>query len=106
MKVRELSLIGTKGYAELNYLNQTLKIYKSNYEKKFDSYGDYIVKFGTPHAEELNLAGREPLQSEIENFINFLSKKNGHVVSAREGLHALRIALKATRAAQRANHHA
>lgn len=106
VKVRELSLIGTKGYAELNYLTQTLKIYKSNYEKKFDSYGDYIVKFGTPHTEELNLAGTEPLQSEIKNFINFLSKKNGHVVSAREGLHALRIALKAARAAQRANHHA
>ena len=105
VKVRELSLIGTKGYAELNYLKQTLKIYKSNYQKKFDSYGDYIVKFGTPDAEELNLAGGEPLQLEIENFINYLSKKDGHVVSAHEGLHALKIALQATRAAQRANHH-
>jgi UDP-N-acetylglucosamine 3-dehydrogenase len=105
VKVRELSLIGTKGYAELNYLNQTLKIYKSNYEKKFDSYGDYIVKFGTPNTEELNLAGREPLQLEIENFINYLSKKDGNVVSAHEGLYALKIALQAARAAQRANHH-
>ncbi len=105
VKVRELSLIGTKGYAELNYLTQTLKIYKSNYQKKFDSYGDYIVKFGTPQTEELNLAGREPLQLEIENFISHVSKKNGHVVSAGEGLHALKIALKAAKSAQRANHH-
>lgn len=103
VKVRELSLTGTKGYAELNYLTQTLKIYKSNYEKTFDTYGDYIVKFGTPYAEELNLAGKEPLKMEIENFIEHIRIGNSNIVSASEGLNSLAIALEAIRAAEQNN---
>jgi len=101
VKVRALSLTGTKGYAELNYLNQTLKIYKSNYEKTFDSYGDYIVKFGTPEAEELNLSGAEPLRMEIENFIDHVKTGNSNIVTARDGLNSLTIALRASRAAEK-----
>lgn len=101
VKVRALSLTGTKGYAEINYLNQTLKIYKSNYEKTFDSYGDYIVKFGTPEAEELNLSGAEPLRMEIENFIDHVRTGNSNVVTARDGLNSLMIALRASRAAEK-----
>jgi UDP-N-acetylglucosamine 3-dehydrogenase len=101
VKVRELSLIGTKGYAELNYLTQTLKIHKSNYRKKFDSYGDYIVNFGTPHTEELNCAGQEPLKTEIKNFIEHIRSGNSSVVSAHEGLDALTVALKAIQAAEK-----
>jgi len=103
VKVRALSLTGTKGYAELNYLNQTLKIYKSNYEKTFDSYGDYIVKFGTPDAEELNLSGAEPLRLEIENFIDHVRTGNSNIVTARDGLNSLTIALRASRTAELAH---
>ncbi len=105
VKVRELSLTGTKGYAELNYLTQALKIYKSNYEKTFDSYGDYIVKFGTAHAEKLDLVGKEPLRMEIENFIDHVKNGNSNVVSALEGLHSLAIALKAIKVAEKNNRH-
>lgn len=103
IKVRGLSLIGTKGYAELNYLNQTLKIYKSNYKKTFDSYGDYIVKFGTPRTEELNLFGKEPLKTEIENFIDHVKNRNSNVVSAHEGLNTLYVAQKAIISAEKNN---
>ncbi len=105
VKVRQLSITGTEGYAELNYLNQTLKLYKSVYQKTFDSYGDYIVKFGTPKAEELNLAGVEPLKLEIENFIDHIKSGNSNVVSARDGLSSLSIALKAIKAAEKNNRH-
>lgn len=101
VKVRELSLTGTKGYAELNYLNQTLKIFKSNYQKRFDSYGDFIIKYGTPRTEELNFAGGEPLKIEVENFVDHIRKRNSNVVSVREGLNALGIALRAIRTAEK-----
>lgn len=101
VKVRELSLTGTKGYAELNYLNQKLKIYKSIYEKEFDSYGDYIVKFGTPEAEELNLTGKEPLRLEIENFLDHVKNGNSNIVTARDGLDSLVIALRASSVAEK-----
>ena len=101
VKVRELSLTGTKGYAELNYLNQKLKIYKSIYEKEFDSYGDYIVKFGTPEAEELDLTGKEPLRLEIENFLDHVKTGNSNIVTARDGLDSLVIALRASSVAEK-----
>jgi UDP-N-acetylglucosamine 3-dehydrogenase len=101
VKVRELSLTGTKGYAEINYLNQKLKIYKSIYEKEFDSYGDYIVKFGTPEAEELNLGGIEPLRLEIENFLDHVKTGNSNIVTARDGLDSLVIALRASSVAKK-----
>jgi UDP-N-acetylglucosamine 3-dehydrogenase len=101
VKVRELALTGTKGYAELNYLTQTLRIYKSRYRTKFDSYGDYIVNFSKPDTEELNLAGEEPLKLEIENFIEYLRNNKKNIVSAPEGLDALTTALRAIRSAER-----
>jgi UDP-N-acetylglucosamine 3-dehydrogenase len=101
VKVRELSLTGTKGYAQLNYLTQTLRIYKSRYRTKFDSYGDYIVNFSKPDTEELNLAGEEPLRLEIESFVEHLRNNKNNVVSAPEGLDALTTALRAIKSAEK-----
>jgi len=103
VKVRQLSLTGTKGYAEINYLNQTLKIYKSSYRKKIDSYGEYVVRFGSPQTKELSLTGKEPLKLELQNFIEHLKRGNGNVVSAADGLTALEIALRAIKAADRSH---
>jgi UDP-N-acetylglucosamine 3-dehydrogenase len=87
VKVRQLSLTGTKGYAELNYLNQTLKIYKSSYQKQIDSYGEYVVRFGNPQTKELSLTGTEPLKLELQNFIDHIKCGNSNVVSATDRLH-------------------
>lgn len=103
VKVRQLSLTGTKGYAEINYLNQTLKIYKSSYRKKIDSYGEYVVRFGSPQTKELSLTGKEPLKLELQNFIEHLRHGNSNVVSAADGLTALEIALRAIKAADRSH---
>ncbi len=103
VKVRQLSLTGTKGYAELNYLNQTLKIYKSSYKKKIDSYGEYVVRFGSPQTKELSLTGKEPLKLELQNFIEHIKYGNSNIVTAGDGLAALEIALKAIKAADRSH---
>jgi UDP-N-acetylglucosamine 3-dehydrogenase len=104
VKVRELMLTGDKGYAELNYLTQMIRLYKSNYSKEFDTYGDYVIKFGVQSTQELNLQGREPLKSELEGFVSYI--RNGYkrnVVTGEEGLANLRIALAAIRSAERNN---
>ncbi|MEO0096339.1 MAG: Gfo/Idh/MocA family oxidoreductase [candidate division WOR-3 bacterium] len=95
IKVRELALTGEKGYVEINYLNQSMKIYKSNYEKTFDSYGDYIVKFGVPDTIERHLPAKEPLKEEIKNFLGVISNRRATIISGEEGLNALKICLKA-----------
>jgi UDP-N-acetylglucosamine 3-dehydrogenase len=85
VKVRELTLTGIKGYAELSYLNQTLKIFKKGHGEDID-----IVNI-----EEINLRKEEPLIREIKNFIEFIKTRKGLIVTAREGLLALNTALKA-----------
>ena len=100
VKIRELNVTGTKGYVELNYITQKLKIYESNYEKSFDSFGDFVVKFGTPNVQEVHVKTGEPLKIELENFIKCLQSKRPEKrlwVSGEEGLHILETASLAVR---------
>jgi predicted dehydrogenase len=70
-------------------------LYESNYERTFDSFGDFVVKFGTPNIHEVNVQPAEPLKLELQSFLNSLKKGNKMPISANDGLMALDIALKA-----------
>lgn len=93
IKIRNLSVTGTKGYAELDYITQELTLYESNYEETYDDYGDFIIKFGKPNKIELGIMNKEPLKAEIEHFLKCASGKEEPLVSGEEGLATLKIAL-------------
>ncbi|MCI0511599.1 Gfo/Idh/MocA family oxidoreductase [candidate division KSB1 bacterium] len=95
VKIRELNVTAINGYAELNYLTQKLKLYESNYQRTFDSFGDFVVKFGTPNIQDLNIQTAEPLKLELDAFLTNLKKGAPMPVTAEDGLLALDIALKA-----------
>jgi UDP-N-acetylglucosamine 3-dehydrogenase len=85
VKVRELTLTGIKCYAELSYLNQTLRLYNKGHGEDID-----IINI-----EEINLRKEEPLKRELQNFVEFIKTKKGDVVNANAGLLSLKVALKA-----------
>jgi len=85
VKVRELTLTGIKGYTELSYINQTLKVYKKGHGEDID-----IVNI-----EEIHLRKEEPLKRELQNFVRYLRTHQGEVVTARDGLMSLMVAVKA-----------
>lgn len=85
VKVRDLSLTGIKAYAELSYLDQTLRVYNKGHGREDD-----IVNI-----EEINIRKEEPLKKELQQFVEFIRTGKGEVVTAREGLLALQTALKA-----------
>jgi UDP-N-acetylglucosamine 3-dehydrogenase len=87
VKVRQLTLTGIKGYAELSYMNQTLRIYKKGHGEDIE-----IVNI-----EEISLRKEEPLKREIKSFTDYIRGKKAGVVTAREGLLSLRVALAAIR---------
>lgn len=93
IKIRNLSVTGTKGYAELNYITQELVLYESNYEQTYDDYGDFIIKFGKPNKVKVKIKSKEPLKAEIEHFLRCASGKEKPLVSGKEGLATLKIAL-------------
>jgi UDP-N-acetylglucosamine 3-dehydrogenase len=95
VKVRELAVTGTKGYAELNYITQELRIFETSYEKGYDSFGDFILKFGAPNEITVEVDKVEPLKSELSHFLECIKKQKEPLVTAEDGLTALYIATKA-----------
>lgn len=95
IKIRNLSVTGSKGYAELNYLTQELVVYESNYTKEMvDEYGDYVIKFGLPDKIQVGVEQFEPLYLELKSFVNCVRSREQPLVTGEVGLEALKIALE------------
>jgi UDP-N-acetylglucosamine 3-dehydrogenase len=95
VKIRNLTVTGSKGYAELNYITQELLVYESNYSKELiDEYGDYILHQGIPSKIEVGVDNSEPLFLELESFVYSVNTRKLPVVTGEMGLNALRIALE------------
>jgi len=92
VKIRNLTVTGTEGYAELNYITQDLVMYRSNY-RTIDDFSD-VVKFGTPTETKVRIKNEEPLKKELEDFLESVEKNREPLVSGKEGLKTLETALK------------
>jgi len=95
VKIRNLTITGSKGYAELNYLTQELIVYESNYTKEIiDEYGDYVIKFGIPDRTQIGVEQAEPLSLELRSFVKCALFGTRPQVTGEMGLQALKIALE------------
>ena len=94
VKIRTLSVTGSKGYAEMNYITQKLELYKSKYKKRIETFGE-IVKFSKLIKKEIKVNKKEPLLCELESFIKCIKKDKEPEVTGEDGLRALIIAEKA-----------
>jgi predicted dehydrogenase len=72
-----------------------LRVFKSNYEKTYDSFGDFVLKFGTPNEIMANVSKVEPLRVELAHFLDCIENKKEPFVTGADGLSALLIAAKA-----------
>lgn len=73
VKIRTLAVTGTKGYAELNFINQSIHWYErnadpENFEEK--DFHEFLHKFSQPQKTDLKIEKAEPLMNEITHFIN------------------------------------
>ncbi len=90
IKVRNLSITGTKGYAELDYVRQKINLYENNFKiKQPKGFADFVVKFSETPRKQLNLGEKEPLRIELENFINTIKGKESFAITPQEALNAL-----------------
>lgn len=76
-KVRNLTVIGSQGIAEVNYIEQTLRIFDQEWVR------DAKIEKG------------EPLKLELLHFIDCVQRDKKPLVSGEEGKHALEVALAA-----------
>ncbi|MCS7244447.1 MAG: Gfo/Idh/MocA family oxidoreductase [Candidatus Calescibacterium sp.] len=92
VKIRHLSVTGTKGYIELNYITQQVQLYQSDLRIDYNDFGDFIISFANPRITTVPIIPREPLQVELESFIKAVKGESCEIVSGEEGLRALKIA--------------
>jgi UDP-N-acetylglucosamine 3-dehydrogenase len=101
VKIRVINITGTKGYARANYVTQELTLFKSNYKKIPDNFGDFMVEFGEPVRENIPVDIKEPLKVEILDFLTSVRENKPPLVDGKKALDALKIAIKASNMCKR-----
>lgn len=95
VKIRILTITGTEGYLEMNYITQKIELYKSKYtkfKKNIGEFSDFILRFSTPDKEIVPVLQKEPLMEEMKYFIDLV--KNRKRMNSEYALDALKIATK------------
>lgn len=92
VKIRNLTVTGTKGYAELNYISQELLIHQAKVEKRIDGFSEFL-QFSNPRLIRVKIKKEEPLKAEIKNFIECIKNNKKPAFTAEDALDALRISL-------------
>lgn len=98
-KVRSLTVTGSHGVVEANYLTQELRIFETAWIEDADDFGQFVDAFGRPRERELPVVRQEPLWCELVAFAH--DAREGAIslsVSAADGRLALAIALEASAA--------
>jgi UDP-N-acetylglucosamine 3-dehydrogenase len=94
VKIRKLNITGSEGYIEMDYINQQIELYQSNYDKfleKVSDFSDYVLRFSEPDKIVISVAKKEPLKEEILFFAE--SILNDQEIDCQYSLDALKIAL-------------
>lgn len=95
LKIRTLSVTGDAGHAELNYVTQKLELFESTLAREYDTFGDFVVRFGEAHKTAVPVQVYEPLRAELQDFIAAARAGGPPIVTGEDGLNALRIAMRA-----------
>jgi UDP-N-acetylglucosamine 3-dehydrogenase len=95
VKIRQMHLTGTKGYAELDFIEQKLSLAETVVERDYDDFGTFVVKLGQSQRLEVPIERHEPLKLEIEHFLKCIENNEKPYIYGRSAIDALRVALEA-----------
>ena len=90
MKVRKLALTCLKNFVELDYTTQSVTISSSTL-MRFDPFNLYQVPFEYD-IRHVSLQKKEPLKSELEDFLGAIRQKRKPLVTGRDAMETLRVA--------------
>jgi UDP-N-acetylglucosamine 3-dehydrogenase len=96
-KVRTITVTGSRGLAEANYVSQELRLLEATWRDDIDDFAAFVDAFGRPRELDVPVARQEPLWNEIVAFVDDI--RHGALsrsVSAADGRHALSVAIEAT----------
>lgn len=95
VKIRKINITGTRGYLEMDYIQQTIELYYSNpllFKEPIRNFSDYRTRFSHPISQKIIVEKKEPLREELLYFIDCVT--NHVLIDNRFAVDALKIALK------------
>jgi UDP-N-acetylglucosamine 3-dehydrogenase len=95
VKIRQMHLTGTKGYVDLDFIEQKLYLAETIVEHDFDNYGSFIIKSGQSNKLEIPIVNDEPLKLEIKHFLHCVTRKITPHIDVKRATDALRVAIEA-----------
>lgn len=95
VRIRNLAITGTKGYAELNYMTQELDLYKTDYTSTKQTDGSTSISFNESTKQPQTFEKKEPLAAELSHFLNCIQENKTPITPGKHGHNALKIALNA-----------
>jgi len=96
VKIRALDITGSKAYAHLNYIDQTLSLWKNNFGNHmftYTNYKEFIHQTSPKKMIQVKIQKAEPLQQELSYFIDCVQHKRQPQMDAQTGYNVLQIAL-------------
>src|SRR3989338_3787740 len=87
IKIRQLCVTGSEGYAELDYITQEINIYRSNFKRDYDTFGDFVIQFN-PTKETIALKKQEPLKVELQTFLDCVNEQKPFPVTGGQAYQA------------------
>jgi UDP-N-acetylglucosamine 3-dehydrogenase len=96
VKIRQLMLTGTQGFAEVDYIDQTIKVYESAPQRIKGRPWDFFAVSQESEPLRLRVERREPLVEELEHFLACVRTGHRPLTDAESATKALALAVDAT----------
>jgi len=92
-RIRTLTVTGDKGYIQMDYIAQTVTLFKSSVTKTTNERGEVTISLPITEGVSVDVPKKEPLATELDHFITCIQTNSSPIVSGENGRDALAIAL-------------
>ncbi len=92
-RIRTLTVTGNKGHIHMDYITQTVMLYKSKVTKTTSETGEVTIGLPVSDPIPVDVPKKEPLVAELDHFITCIQTDASPLVSGENGRDALAIAL-------------
>jgi len=93
VKIRELAVTGTRGYAEVEYVRQELRYHSAQAVRPVDSFSE-VTAYSERAPQVLQHEHVEPLSRELGEFLRAVEGRPAEIVTGEEGKRSMEIALQ------------
>lgn len=96
VKIRRIAVTGTSGFAEVDYLTQSLRVYRGVPAEFKGAVWNYFAVAHESEPQNVAVERVEPLRAELENFVRALRGEEAPLGDPRQATQALALAIAAT----------